>query len=342
MANQDWVTKDFYKVLGVSKDASEAEIKKAYRKLARKYHPDQNQGDSAAEEKFKQIGEAYQVLSNAEDRKQYDAIRAMTGGGARFSAGGPGGNFEDIFSNVFGGGAGNVRFSTSGPGGTAGANGDFDDILSNLFNGGRGGSGRSGRQGFGGFSGFGFRKPEKGGDIAAQVSITLRQAAEGTTVKISTVQGRSVTARIPAGVSNGQKIRVAGQGNPGQNGGQAGDIIVTVNVEPHPVYESRGVDLYVNVPVRFDEAALGATIEVPTLTGSSVKVKVPAGTSTDKILRVKGRGIKSSTKTGDLYVRIKVVVPKSMSDEAIAAVKAFREASGNADPRVDFRRMAAS
>lgn len=330
-ASQDWMEKDFYKALGVSKDASADEIKRAYRKLAKQYHPDRNPGDKSAEDRFKEVGEAYQVLSNEEDRKQYDAIRALSGGGPRFAAGsgGPGGaggaGFEDIFSMFGGGNGGNVRFSSSG----AGAGGGFDDILSQMFGGG-GGFGSS-------------RRPQRGQDLATEVSIPLRDAVSGSTVKMTAADGRTVTARIPAGVSEGQKIRVSGKGGAGANGGPAGDIIVTIHVEKHPVYEVRGNDVYVDVPVSFGEAALGGTVEVPTLDGKNVSVKVPAGSSTDKLLRVKHRGLpKGKVARGDMYVRLKVMVPKKMSDEARKAAELFTAATRDADPRADFMKLARS
>ena len=329
-ASQDWMEKDFYKALGVSKDASADEIKRAYRKLAKQYHPDRNPDDKSAEERFKEIGEAYQVLSNEKDRKQYDAIRALAGGGPRFAAGsgGTGGaGFEDIFS-MFGGAGngGNVRFSTNTSGG---AGGGFDDILSQMFGGG------------GGFSSA--RRPQLGQDLTTEVSIPLRDAVSGTTVKMTSADGRSVTARIPAGVSDGQKIRVSGKGGAGANGGPAGDILVTIHVEKHPVYEVRGSDLYVDVPVSFGEAALGGTVQVPTLEGKSVSVKIPAGSSTDKLLRVKHRGLaKGKVARGDMYVRLKVMVPKKMSDEARRAAELFSAATRDADPRADFVKLARS
>ena len=172
-ASQDWMEKDFYKALGVSKDASADEIKRAYRKLAKQYHPDRNPGDESAEDRFKEVGEAYQVLSNEEDRKQYDAIRALSGGGPRFAAGsgGPGGaGFEDIFSMFGGGNGGNVRFLSSG----GGAGGGFDDILSQMFGGG-GGFGSS-------------RRPQRGQDLATEVSIPLRGAVSGSTVKMTAIR----------------------------------------------------------------------------------------------------------------------------------------------------------
>ena len=330
-ASQDWMEKDFYKALGVSKDASADEIKRAYRKLAKQYHPDRNPGDESAEDRFKEVGEAYQVLSNEEDRKQYDAIRALSGGGPRFAAGsgGPGGaggaGFEDIFSMFGGGNGGNVRFLSSG----GGAGGGFDDILSQMFGGG-GGFGSS-------------RRPQRGQDLATEVSIPLRDAVSGSTVKMTAADGRTVTARIPAGVSEGQKIRVSGKGGAGANGGPAGDIIVTIHVEKHPVYEVRGNDVYVDVPVSFGEAALGGTVEVPTLDGKNVSVKVPAGSSTDKLLRVKHRGLpKGKVARGDMYVRLKVMVPKKMSDEARKAAELFTAATRDADPRADFMKLARS
>lgn len=330
-ASQDWISKDFYAALGVKKDASAADIKRAYNTYARKYHPDRNPGDAAAEEKFKAASEAYQVLSDPQDRKQYDAIRSMAGGGPRFSSG-SGGGFEDIFT-AFGGNGGNVRFSTGGqaPG--------FDDILSQMFGGGAPQRNQSG--GFGGFGGFGSRRrPERGNDIAAEISIPLRHAAEGTTVTV-TANGKKVTAKVPKGITDGQKIRIKGKGQPGTNGGEPGDILITVHVEPHPVYEVKGKDVYVNVPVSFDEAALGVTVEVPTLYGKRVKVKVPAGSNTDKVLRVRRKGIESKRgDAGDLYVRLKVVVPKHLSDEAKAAVEAFRAAADGANPRREFEDMA--
>ena len=340
-ASQDWMEKDFYKALGVSKDASADEIKKAYRKLAKQYHPDRNPGDKSAEDRFKEVGEAYQVLSNESDRKQYDAIRSLAGGGPRFAAGGGGGGagFEDVFSQMFGGGAGfggacnsNVRYQTSGGGGGAG----FEDILSMFGGQAAGGGGR--------FGGFGSnRRPERGQDLITEVSIPLRQAVSGTTVKLTTARGNSVTARIPAGVTDGQKIRISGKGGAGANGGAPGDIIVTVHVEKHPVYEVRGKDVYVNLPISFGEAALGGTVEVPTLDGKNVQVKIPEGSSTDKLLRVKGKGLPNGTFShGDLYVRLKVAVPKKMSDEARRAAQLFAAATREADPRAEFRDMANS
>ncbi|QDW61345.1 DnaJ C-terminal domain-containing protein [Oerskovia sp. KBS0722] len=334
MTGQDWIEKDFYAALGVPKDADDAAIKKAYRKLARTYHPDQNQGDAKAEAKFKEIGEAYAVLSDAEQRQQYDAIRAMAGGGARFSAGAGGpaggaGGFEDIFGGMFGGGGGGggggrVRYSTQTGGG-----GGFEDILGSMFGGG------------GAQTGFrpnaGYQRPQPGADVQSSATLGFRPAVEGSTVNVTT-EGRTITARIPAGVRDGQKIRLRGKGRPGVAGGAPGDLVITVHVTPHPVFSvDEKHNLRLTVPVTFAEAALGATIEVPTLDGKPVKVKVPAGTPSGRTLRVKGKGVKTAKATGDLLVTIQVVVPQKLSKAAKEAVEALAAATdGESDVRSDL------
>lgn len=319
MASQDWLTKDFYKVLGVDKKATKSEIKKAYHKLARTYHPDQNAGDPAAEEKFKEVGEAYSVLSDDEQRKQYDAIRAMGGGGPRFSPGGAGG-FEDIFGGMFGGGA----RQSQGAGG-------FEDILSGMF---RQGGGQGG--GFGSFGGFGnTRRPTKGADVSASTSISFHDAVQGTTIQLN-VGGKRVTARIPAGVTDGKKIRLRGKGQDGQHGGEAGDLIITVTVEKHPLFALKDKNILVTVPISFPEAALGANVEVPTIGGETVTVKIPAGTSSGKKLRVRGKGVAG----GDMIVTTEIVVPRKLAGDAKEAVEAFAEVTKDADPRENFVRMA--
>ncbi|MBD5786028.1 DnaJ domain-containing protein [Cellulosimicrobium terreum] len=334
MTGQDWIEKDFYAALGVPKDADDAAIKKAYRKLARQYHPDHNPGDEAAEDRFKAIGEAYAVLSDAKEREQYDAIRAMAGGGARFSAG-PGGaggaGFEDMFGGMFGSGGGapgggRVRYSTGGQGGAG-----FEDILGSMFGGGAGGGQRY-PAGFGG--------PQAGSDVAAATTLGFRQAVEGSTLTF-TVDGRQVTTRIPPGVRDGQKIRLRGKGRPGTSGGRPGDLVITVRVTPHPVFSLDGTNLRATVPVTFAEAALGATIAVPTLDGANVKVKVPAGTPSGRTLRVKGRGVKTAKGTGDLLVSVQVVVPQKLSKAARAAVESFAAETDGEDVRADLARQAA-
>ena len=344
MASQDWLSKDFYAVLGVPKDADEAAVKKAYRKLARKLHPDQNAGDPKAEERFKEIGEAYAVLSDPEQRRQYDQIRAMTSGGARFTAGpgGAGGGFEDIFSGMFGGGGPNVRFSTGGGRGGPGMGGagpDLQDLLGGLFAGAGGPAGG----GFGGdpydpYGGFGgaARGPRRGADVSARTTIDFRQAVVGDTVTLTSGDGSRVTTRIPAGVKDGQKIRLRGKGQPGGPGVEPGDLLLTVSVTAHPVFGRDGDNLTVDLPVTFAEAALGATVSVPTLTGEAVRVRVAPGTPSGRVLRIKGRGVKHAKGEGDLLAKVTVIVPAHLSDEARAAVETLKAQDEGVDPRAEL------
>jgi molecular chaperone DnaJ len=313
MASQDWFDKDFYAVLGVAKDVSDADLKKTYRKLARQYHPDSNAGDAKAEARFKEISEAYSVLSDAEMRAEYDQMRAM-GSGARFTAGGGGSQgFDDIFRGF---GRGAQRNQS-----------DFDDILGGLF----GGGGRFGQQA-GGFGGFG---PTKGGDITANTTLDFLTAIRGDTVSLRMADGREVKVKIPAGVADGQKIRLKGKGQPSPDGGEAGDLVITVTVRPHPVFEREGLNLRVDVPVTFVEAALGATIEVPTLEGDAVRLKIPAGTPSGRVLRVKGRGVTTAKGTGDLLAEVVVAVPDNLSTSAIDALEAFAKLAPE-NPRDDL------
>jgi molecular chaperone DnaJ len=334
MAQQDWFEKDFYAILGVPQDADAAAIKKAYRKLARKHHPDQNAGDASAEQKFKDIGEAHAVLSDPKQRQEYDAVRSMAHGGARFraGAGGPGGGFEDIFSAFGGGGGGTrVRFDTGGrPGGyPGGGDQDINDLLAQMFGGAAGGRGQADP-----FGGYGApRGPRRGQDVQARTTLSFRDAVEGSTVTLSTAEGRRITTKIPAGVRDGQKIRLRGKGAPGEQGAPSGDLILTVGVDKHPVFGRDGDNLTVDLPVTFAEAALGATVTVPTLDGSTVKVKVAPGTPSGRVLRVKGRGVKGKGGTGDLLARVSVVVPQRLTDEARAAVETLRDAESGVDPR---------
>lgn len=326
MASQDWFEKDFYAILGVPQDADAATIKKTYRKLARKEHPDQNPGDPQAEQRFKEIGEAYAVLSDPEQRQQYDAVRSMTHGGARFraGAGGPGGGagFEDVFSSMFGGGGGpNVRFSTGG----GGAQPNLEDILGGMFGGGGPAYG-----GFGAPAG-----PRRGANLTAHTTLPFRDAVEGSTVTLSTGDGR-ITTRIPAGVRDGQKIKLAGKGAPGDHGAPAGDLILTVSVEKHPVFGRDGDNLTLDLPVTFAEAALGATVSVPTLSGEPVKVRIAPGTPSGRVLRLKGRGVPRKDHPGDLLVKVTVVVPQRLTDEAKAALEALRAQEKDQDPRADL------
>lgn len=308
MASNDWFDKDFYAVLGVPKDVSEADLKKTYRKLARQYHPDSNPGDAAAEAKFKEISEAHSVLSDPKQRKEYDAVRAMAGGRPRFAPGGSGG-FEDVFGG-FGGGP-RVQYSQ----------GDFEDLLGGMF---------GGQGGFGGFSSG--RRPAKGRDVTARAALDFTSAVQGDTLKL-TVGGRSMTVKVPAGVHDGQKIKLAGKGDASTTGGEPGDLILTVQVRPHPVFTMDGLNLRVDVPVTFAEAALGATIEVPTLGGNPVRLKVAPGTPSGRVLRVKGRGVAAKKGTGDLLATIHVAVPKHLTKEQVKHLEAFVAAGPDESPR---------
>ncbi|WP_265445475.1 DnaJ C-terminal domain-containing protein [Flexivirga meconopsidis] len=343
MASQDWLEKDFYNILGVPQDASEADIKKAYRKLARKWHPDQNPGDEAAEQKFKDIGEANSVLSDPDKRQEYDQLRQMVSGGARFTAGGPGGagaggGFEDLFGSMFGGGGQNVRFSTGGPG--AGEQINLDDILGAFGGGGGASYGSPYGGGYGGYA----AGPRKGADLEARTTLSFRDAAAGETVELRAADGQVIKTRIPAGVKDGQTIRLRGKGQPSPNGGQPGDLLLHVTVLPHPVYGREGDNLTVELPVTFAEAALGATVTVPTMDGKGVKVKIKPGTPSGRKLRVKGRGIKTKSGTGDLIATVQVVVPEELTDETREAVEklAAHDRQQGTDPRAEMTAKAAS
>ncbi|HXH33839.1 MAG TPA: DnaJ C-terminal domain-containing protein [Plantibacter sp.] len=324
MASQDWFDKDFYKVLGVKKDVTPAELKKTYRKLARQYHPDSNPGDAKAEAKFKEISEAHSVLGDPEQRKEYDAVRAM-GGGARFTAPGAGGGqggFEDVFGTMFGGGGGGGRNQSysyqQAPQG-------YEDLLGGMF--GQGGFGQTS----GGYRGYG--GPTPGRDITAHTTIDFITATKGDTISLQTSEGRTIKVKIPAGVSDGQKIRLRGKGQASPDGGEPGDIVVTVSVRKHPVFERDGLNLRVTVPVTFVEAALGATIEVPTLGGDPVKLRVAPGTPSGRVLRVKGRGVATTKGTGDLLAVVQIVVPAHLGGEAKEALERFHELEPKDNPR---------
>ena len=320
MASQDWLEKDFYAILGVSKDASESEIKKTYRSLARKYHPDSNPDDAGAEARFKEISEAYSVLSDATARAEYDQIRTMQAGGPRFTSGGGQGGFEDVFGGMFGGGGGGMPRSAPG--------GDYGDLFSGLFGGG----------GAGGFGGY--REPTKGRDIISRVTLDLKVALAGTEVSLEGPGGKKITARVPAGVKDGQKVRLRGKGHPSPDGGRPGDVIVTVGVPKHQIYSRDGDNLRIEVPITFGEATLGATVEVPTIDGDVVKVKVPAGTPSGKVLRVKGRGVRGGSALGDLLVEFIVAVPAHLSGVAKGHLEKLMAALPKENPREDLLKRA--
>lgn len=328
MASQDWFDRDFYKSLGVASDATDADIKKAYRKMAKDLHPDKNPGDVKAEQRFKEISEAYSVLSDPGQRKEYDAVRAMAHGRARFTAGsGPTGGFsDDVFSGFF------SRQSGRQPGGgfgNQGANISVEDLLSGMFTGG------------GGAGGFGQAPPRTGADVEATTTLSFRQAVEGDTVSLRRGDGSTITTRVPAGVKDGQKIRLRGKGNPGPAGN--GDLILTVAVQPHPLFGRSGDDLTVTVPVTFAEAALGAQIAVPTFDGSSVTLKLPPGTPSGRVLRVKGKGVaRKDGSAGDLLVNVSVAVPQKLDGAAREAVEAYAAATAGDDPRAGLLEQARS
>jgi molecular chaperone DnaJ len=303
---REWVERDYYRVLGVDETATEQEIRRAYRRLARRYHPDQNPDDPEAEAKFKEISEAYEVLSDKEQRKEYDDVRRAFASGAY--VGGPGGGAQYVRIEDFG----DLGDLLGGAGGIFGGLGD-------LFGGGR-------RRTAG---------PQRGGDLEAEVRLGFAEAIEGATRTLKVTGpsgGRDVTVKIPAGVEDGSRIRVRGKGMPGVAGGPAGDLFVRVHVDPHPVFERSGADLRVTVPVRYTEAALGAEVPVPTMDGR-VTVRIPAGTRTGKTFRVKGKGVVTKRATGDLLVTIEVAVPEDPTDEERALLERLRELETTRDPR---------
>jgi molecular chaperone DnaJ len=377
--NKDWLEKDFYAILGVGKDAKADEIKKKYRSLARELHPDKNPGDAKAEERFKAVSEAYDVLSDDAKRQEYDEARAMfaSGGfgrpGGGPSAGGYNVNFEDLFGGAEAGG--------------------FGDFLGGIFNRGRGG--RS-------------QQPRRGQDLESELTLSFEDSLDGVTVPLrlaseaacNTCHGtgakagtvpricptcdgsgqvarnaggfafaeacgdcrgrgmivddpcaacrgsgrgmstRTVQARIPAGVKDGARIRLAGKGAPGERGGPNGDLFVHVHVTPHPVFARKADNITVTVPVTFVEAALGAEIPVPTPRGQ-VTVKIPAGTSNGRTFRVRGKGVRRKDGTnGDVLATVEVAVPQNLSSDARDALRAYGEATSDHDPRTDLRAMA--
>jgi len=312
LASQDWFDKDFYAVLGVTKDVSDAELKKVYRKLAREFHPDSNPGNAAAESRFKEISEAHSVLSDTELRREYDQVRAM-GTGARFTSGGQAGGFEDVFGGMFGAGGSQRQTYSQG--------GSFEDILGGMFGGGGGG---------------GFRGPSKGADLQASTTLDFVTAINGDTIRLQPVGGKPINVKIPAGVSDGQKIKLRGKGEPSIDGGPAGDLLLSVSVRRHPVFERDGLNLRVQVPVTFVEAVLGATIEVPTLGGETVKLRVAPGTPSGRILRVKGRGVTSAKGAGDLLAEVQVAVPARLTEDALRHLEAFAAAMPTENPRAEL------
>ncbi len=295
---KEWLDTDYYAVLGVEKGASAKEIKKAYRKLAQQYHPDMNAGDAGAEARFKQVNEAYEVLSDEETRKEYDHVRDMG-----YFVGGPAGDQQYVrVEDLFGGAAGGSPFDVFGG-------------IGDLFD-------RAG----------GSRRPRAGQDLSSEIGLTFHEAISGA-IRTLNLNGRSVKVKIPKGVANGARIRLKGKGGAGANGGPPGDLYVTVRVGTHPVFGRSGKNLTLTVPITFLEAALGAEITVPTLTGS-VRLRIPAGTRSGKTFRVRGRGVEAADeKKGDLLVTVEITVPKNLTDEQRAVLERFRDEHPDENPR---------
>jgi molecular chaperone DnaJ len=382
VSSKDWLEKDYYKVLGVARSASADEIKSAYRKLARKLHPDHNPGDKNAETRFKDVSEAYAVLSDPAKRKEYDEMRSLFGNGAirRNARAGSGGGVPFDLGDLFAG----MSPSGANPGGSGTGerrfSGGFSDLFGSLFQGG-GSSGGSGRR----------TGPAHGRDVEAELTLDFEEAVRGSTLPltlrapgpcetchgtgakpgteprtcprcqgvglVTTNQGafqfsepcrecqgvgtivdekcpdcrgtgaitktRTINVRIPIGIGDGQRIRLSGRGEPGERGGAAGDLYVLVRVRPHPLFKRTGQDLGLTVPVTVAEATLGVDLVVPTLDGQ-VTVRVPPGTPTGRVLRVRGRGVpRRGSGAGDLLVTIEVDVPKDLSPEARKAMEEF-------------------
>lgn len=301
--------KDYYQILGLPRSASVDEIKKAYRRLAKQHHPDVNKGNTEAEEKFKVISEAYNTLSDPEQKKKYDMF-----GQAGFAGGGPGpggpgyGGFHWQQGGQPRQGGGQPDFNNMG---------DLGDLFSELFDMG-GVRRRNYAQGTRG--GESYQPAVKGHDTYADVEIAFDEAISGKEVKISVKRGDKVerlTVKVPPGVDNGSKVRIAGKGQPGFGGGKDGDLYLRVHVTPHPSFWREGADIYIEVPITIYDAVLGSTVEVPT-TKNSAKMKIPAGTKGGQKFRISGKGapvLGKKGKTGDQYVIVNIVSPKKLPSE---------------------------
>ena len=311
--------KDYYQILGVSRDATTDEIKKAYRKLAAKYHPDKNPGDKSAEEKFKEINEAKEVLTDPEKRKLYDQFGKDW---EYYKQAGAQGNFDwSKYAQQQGGGraytySGNIEDMEDLFGG-----GGFSDFFDLLFGGGGGARTRTRH-------GRTRTRPtsQKGQDYAAEVFISLEEAYHGTSRQLN-VDGQTIKINLKPGVADGQKLKVSGKGGPGVGGGQKGDLYITVKVYPHPLFERKGDDLYTDVKVDLYTAVLGGKVEVNTFKGK-VKVDIAPGTNPGKVLKLKGLGMpnyKHPSTYGDLYVKINVEIPKDLTDKEIELFKKLRD-----------------
>lgn len=345
--------RDFYEVLGIKKGASQSEIKKAYRKMAKKYHPDTNAGDEAAAEKFKEVSEAYSVLNDPEKKKLYDQFGHAAFDGTGQPGGSYGAGFGGAGSSGFGGfgGAGGSGFSgfSQGPDGSYQEyhfDGNMDDILKDIFGHGFSGSGSgasgfsgfSGTSGTSGFSGFGRGAgygsfPQDGENVHADINVTFDEAAFGGDryfdLKDPTGKKQSIKVHIPAGIDNGQSIRLRGKGMPGVNGGKAGDLLLKVHVAARPGFERKGMDVYAPMRVPFTTAVLGGKVEVQTLRGK-VKCTIKPGTQSGTKLRLRDKGIvsmKDPAKFGCHYAVVEIDVPKNLSDDAKQKLAEFDRAA---------------
>jgi curved DNA-binding protein len=328
--------KDYYSTLGVAKTASQKEIKQAYRKLARKHHPDVNPGDKAAETKFKEINEAYEVLGDADKRKKYDELganwRAYEQAGAA-----PGGGFDP---SQFGGGGWNVNFGGGRGGGTGyrtmtqeemhemfGGENPFSDFFQTFF----GGGGPSAGEARGRAGRARTPRPRPGRDVEQELELGLEDLYKGAMRRFAIQhdgQQRTVDVRIPAGVNDGARVRVAGEGEQGAGGGQAGDLYLRIRQTPHPVFERKERDLYTRVPIPLTTAVLGGEGEVRTLGGKSLRLKIPPGTQIAQVFRLKGHGMPVPGKPdehGDLYATVDVQLPKHVTPDERTHYEALRK-----------------
>lgn len=380
---REWLEKDYYAVLGVEPDADQKAVTKAYRALARKLHPDANPGDTAAEERFKEVSAAYDVVGDADKRKEYDEVRALAAQGGGFGPGGGG-------------------FGGFGPGGFSGETvdmGDLGSLFGNLF--GRGGGGGPTGGFGGGRGGPAGRRPTRGADLETELHLSFGDAVDGLTTTVgfvadavcSTCHGdgaepgtrptvcpvchgqgvvaddqgpfsfsspcprcggrgsviehpcatcagsgierrpREVKVRIPAGVTDGTRVKVPGRGAPGRDGGPAGDLYVVCRVAAHELFTVKGRDLAIRVPITFSEAALGADVAVPTLHGNPVTIRIPAGTPTGKTFRVRGRGVPAKKGTGDLLATVEVAVPTRLTDAQRKVITELAALTADESPR---------
>ncbi len=336
-----WIEKDFYAILGVQKNASRSDIKKAYRRLAQEHHPDKNDGDRVAEEQFKAVAEAHSVLSDDEKRREYDEARSLYGpGGRRRNHANPNVDLNDIFTDT--------------------GNEYIDSLINDIFAGQA--SGRGGRQAY-------YSAPRRGADIESELTISFDEAFDGVTVPLKLQEDRtcgrcngygqvtsgyvdddviicsacngygqvtsthSLQTRIPSGVRDGARIKVAGKGNSGEPGAAAGDLYLLIHVGSHPLYGRRDNHVTLTAPITYAEAVLGAEITVPSPRDGDVTLKIPAGTDNKRTFRVKGKGPFHGKNRGDLLVTVEIAVPKTLTAEASEALQAYAEATATYDPR---------